>query len=41
MKDLKNKNCVLTGASSGIGRSLALELAQEGMNLFLVDLIKV
>ncbi len=41
MKDLKDKNCVLTGASSGIGRSLALELAQEGTNLFLVDLDEV
>lgn len=38
MKNLRNKNCVLTGAASGIGRSLALELAKEGMHLFLVDL---
>jgi NAD(P)-dependent dehydrogenase (short-subunit alcohol dehydrogenase family) len=38
MKDLKNKNCLLTGAASGIGRSLALRLAGEGMNLFLSDI---
>lgn len=38
MKDLKGKNCLITGAASGIGRSLALGLAREGMKLFLVDL---
>ncbi len=38
MKNLKNKNVVLTGAASGIGRCLAHELANEGANLFLVDL---
>jgi len=38
MKDLKNKNCLLTGAASGIGRSLAFGLANEGMNLFLADI---
>ena len=38
MKKLKNKNCLITGAASGIGRSLALGLAEEGMNLFLADL---
>ena len=38
MKKLKNKNCLLTGAASGIGRSLAIGLAKEGMNLFLVDI---
>jgi len=38
MKELKNKNCVLTGASSGIGRSFALALAKEGMNLFITDI---
>ena len=37
MKILKNKNCLLTGAASGIGRSLAVGLAKEGMNLFLAD----
>jgi len=38
MKNLKGKNCLLTGAASGIGRSLAILLAKEGMNLFLVDI---
>lgn len=37
MKKLKNKNCLITGAASGIGRSLALGLAKEGMNLFISD----
>jgi NAD(P)-dependent dehydrogenase (short-subunit alcohol dehydrogenase family) len=38
MKDLRDKNCLLTGAASGIGRSLAFGLAREGMNLFLADI---
>ncbi|MHA1293493.1 MAG: SDR family NAD(P)-dependent oxidoreductase [Promethearchaeota archaeon] len=38
MKKLKNKNCLITGAASGIGRSLAVGLAKEGMNLFLSDI---
>ncbi len=38
MKDLKNKNCFLTGAASGIGRSFALALAKEGMNLYISDI---
>jgi len=38
MKDLKNRNCLLTGAGGGIGRSLAFGLAKEGMNLFLSDI---
>jgi short-subunit dehydrogenase len=38
MKELKNKNCLITGASSGIGRSFALALAKEGMNLFITDI---
>lgn len=38
MKDLNSKNCVLTGAASGIGRSMAFGLAGEGMSLFLVDM---
>ena len=38
MKKLKGKNCLLTGAASGIGRSLAILLAKEGMNLFVVDI---
>ena len=38
MKNLKGKNCLITGAASGIGRSLAIGLAKEGMNLFLADI---
>ncbi|MHA1384401.1 MAG: SDR family NAD(P)-dependent oxidoreductase [Candidatus Helarchaeota archaeon] len=38
MKKLKNKNCLITGAASGIGRSLAIGLAKEGMNLFISDI---
>ncbi len=40
MKDLKGKNCFITGAASskGIGRSLAIELAREGMNMFITDI---
>ncbi|MDB5083005.1 MAG: hypothetical protein JWP00_4929 [Chloroflexi bacterium] len=33
--DLKNKTVVITGASSGIGRSAALSFAKEGANLVL------
>ena len=38
MKKLKGKNCLITGAASGIGRSLAILLAKEGMNLCIVDI---
>ena len=38
MKELKDKNCFITGAASGIGRSFALALAKEGMNLFISDI---
>ncbi len=37
-QNLKGKNCLLTGAASGIGRSLAILLGKEGVNLFLADL---
>ncbi len=38
MKELTNKNCLITGAASGIGRSFALALAKEGMNLYITDI---
>ena len=38
MKKLKDKNLIITGAASGIGRSLAIGLAKEGMNLFISDI---
>lgn len=38
MKDLNNKVAALTGAGSGIGRALALQLAQQGCHLALADI---
>ena len=38
MKELKNRNCLITGAASGIGRSFAFALAKEGMNLYITDI---
>ena len=34
---LKNKNCIVTGASQGLGKAMAILLAQEGCNLILVS----
>ena len=38
MKEFKGKNCLITGAASGIGRSFAMALAKEGMNLYITDI---
>ena len=38
MKELNGKNCIITGAANGIGRSFAFALAKEGMNLYLTDI---
>ncbi|GAA14896.1 SDR family NAD(P)-dependent oxidoreductase [Gordonia alkanivorans] len=38
MRDFTNKTAVITGAGSGIGRALALRLADHGTNLALSDI---
>ncbi len=38
MKELKNGVAAITGAASGIGRSLAINLAKEGCGLALADI---
>lgn len=35
---VKQKSVLVTGASQGIGRGIALRLAQDGANLALVDI---
>ena len=37
MKNLANKTAAITGAASGIGRMLAINLAKEGCNLAIAD----
>jgi len=41
MKDFKNKVAAITGAASGMGRSLALQLADRGCHLSLSDVNEV
>ncbi|TAL23424.1 MAG: SDR family NAD(P)-dependent oxidoreductase, partial [Aquabacterium sp.] len=37
MKDFNNKVAAITGAASGMGRTLAIQLAQRGCHLSLSD----
>ena len=35
--ELKNKNCVITGATGGVGKEITKILAKKGCNLFLIS----
>lgn len=37
MSNLKNKNALITGAGKGIGKAIAIALAQEGVNVILIS----
>ena len=37
MKNLKNKNVLITGGARGIGKQIALEFAKQGANIIICD----
>jgi len=39
MAKLGSKTAIVTGSGRGIGRAIALELVQEGVNVAVVDLV--
>jgi 3-oxoacyl-[acyl-carrier protein] reductase len=41
MRKLRGKTALVTGVASGIGRSIAMQLAAEGVHLFLADINEV
>ena len=41
MKTIRGKKALVTGAASGIGRGIALALAREGADLYLIDVDEV
>ena len=41
MKTIRGKRALVTGAASGLGRGIALALAREGADLYLLDIDQV
>jgi len=36
MQSIKSQNAVITGANSGLGKSIEIKLAKEGVNVALI-----
>ena len=41
MKNLKNKNVLITGGARGIGKQIAIEFAKQGANIIILSLIHI